>query len=152
GTSPHSNLSVQRAFADETRSQAVKDMLQAQALSQGMSLKASEMGAYLNKIDDRMKRLPEMEQVLADMTEEESSLSQALDTLKQKTLEAKMREMQTLSNVFVISDPTQPINPLPPTQMHLIMLGLALGLAGGVTTAFVKERYLRAPSLSHPAL
>src|SRR5262249_23211862 len=40
GMSPHSNLSVQRAFADETRSQAVKDMLQAQALSQGMSLKA----------------------------------------------------------------------------------------------------------------
>lgn len=133
----------QQAFADDTRSEAVKDMLQAQALSQGMSLKAAQMGNYLSKIDSRMQKLPEMEQVLSDLTEEADSLSQALSTLKQKTLEAKMREMQTLSNVFIINEPNLPTHPMPPTQLHLILLGLIGGLLGGVTLAFAKERYLK---------
>ncbi|MBK8190463.1 MAG: hypothetical protein IPK79_08445 [Vampirovibrionales bacterium] len=135
------------ALADETRGQAVRDMLDAQAQSHAQRLKADTMKSYLTQIDARMQTLPKTEEMLANLRETEMALSQSLSTLEQQTLDARLREAQTLSNVFMVDAPSRPMSPTAPTRAHLIALGLLMGLLAGIAAALLREKL--APVLSN---
>lgn len=127
------------AIADETRSGAVKDMLDAEAKYKGSQAQSAQLRNALSDLEAKMERMPQAEATLSNLKQEESSLGKALDALEEKRLEARMREAQTLSNVFVLSKPTLPANPQFPDRLQLMLLGVMAGLASGVSLAHARH-------------
>jgi len=130
------------AIVDDTRGEAVKNMLDVQARSKGAQSKVAQMNHYLSQLDSKMQSLPQVEKNLTAMLDEQAYLSGSIKTLKEKALEAKIREMQTLSNVFVLDPPNFPLKANFPTRLHIILLGLLLGFAGGIALAKLKDKLL----------
>lgn len=131
------NVSV---IADETRGNAVKQMLDAQAQSRGLQTKASQLRQYLTQLDAKMASLPSAEQALTQMKEKEQQLTVSLDALEQQRMDAKIRQSQIVSNVFIVNSPGLPDAPLKPGKTEFIAIGAFLGLALGITLAKGKEK------------
>ncbi|MEB3286203.1 MAG: Wzz/FepE/Etk N-terminal domain-containing protein [Vampirovibrionales bacterium] len=130
------------AIGDETRSNAVRDMLEAEARYKGLQAQSAGLKRALSEMDSQMQGIPKAEATLATMRQEEESLSSALEILDEKTLESRMREAQTLSNVFVLAPPSLPSAPAFPSKIQLAVIGIFFGLAAGVGLAYVKASLL----------
>jgi uncharacterized protein involved in exopolysaccharide biosynthesis len=134
------NVGSSLAVADTTRSQAVGDLLKAQSEAQDLRSQAHVMRSRLGQVDHEIRTYPAFAEEMSNLEEQESSLSAALDQLRQKVIESRIKEEQTLSNVFIVDSPRLPEKPQFPTQIHLTILGLLLGLGTGVAVAFARER------------
>lgn len=128
--------------ADGTRNTLITHMLQAQGEAQDLRSQASVIRNRLYQIDRDIKTFPDMAKGLANIEQKEASLSAALDQLREKVLEGKLKEEQTLSNVFVVDAPRLPEKPQFPSRSHLLVLSVMLGLGVGVATAFAKEQFV----------
>jgi uncharacterized protein involved in exopolysaccharide biosynthesis len=124
-------------IADETRGVAVTNMLEVQARFKGAKAQSAQLSRSLAQLESKMRQLPEAEATLMNLKQEETSMSNALDVLEQKALEAKMREMQTLSNVFPLANPSLPGSPQFPNRIQLMILGVAFGALGGIALAYM---------------
>lgn len=123
-------------IADETRGVAVTNMLEVQARFKGAKAQSAQLRSSLSTLESKIRDLPAAEAKLMNLKQDENSISTALDVLEQKSLEAKMREMQTLSNVFPLTEPSDPGSSQFPNRNQLMILGLLIGIATGVATAF----------------
>ncbi len=129
------------AVADVTRGTAINQMVAAQAEAMRLNTEASVLRNRLTELETKVESFPQLEERLAHIEEEERSLSSALYTLRQKELEAELKEAETLSNVFIIDAPRLPQQAEFPTQKHLLLLGFILGLAGGALTLLTKYKF-----------
>lgn len=127
------------AVADNTRSEAISNMLSAKTTAMDLSAKARSLQGYLNELNTRARSLNEAEAALAAYKLEEASLDESLRVLKQKKLDAQLKESQTLSNVFIVEEPNTPINPVFPTQKPLLMLDFVLALGLALLAVIVKS-------------
>lgn len=133
------------AIADATRGTVIGQMATSQAEAQNLSSQAQIVKQRLAEINGQIKAFPYMEETLANIEQEERALSTALDTLRQKELEAHLKEAETLGNVFIVDTPRLPYKAKFPSQGQLIFLGLFLGLASGLGVVFFKNKLI--PSL-----
>jgi uncharacterized protein involved in exopolysaccharide biosynthesis len=138
------------AIADATRGMMVNQMMTAQAESIRMRAEVTSLQNHLAGINQQIRSFPKMEEQLANITQEERILSNALDTLRSKVLEAQMKEAQTLSNVFIVDKPRQPTGAKFPTATHILILGLGMGVLAGVATAFAKDKLFAGNGFSIP--
>jgi len=128
------------AVADSTRSQAVGDMLRAEGESKDYRAQAQQIRKRLAEVNQQIRTYPGFAEEMSNLDQQENSLSAALDQLRQKVIESRIREDQTLSNVFIVDAPRLPEKPQFPTQIHLTILGLLLGLGTGAAVAFGREQ------------
>jgi uncharacterized protein involved in exopolysaccharide biosynthesis len=128
------------AIVDKPRGETVSNLLTAKAQADSLSAKANAIRQHLQQLNSRLVNLPELEKTLADLKDEENILSDSLRSLEQKALEAKIREMQTLSNVFVVEDPNLPQKSNFPQRMHIIILGVLMSVLGGLSSIFLKHK------------
>ncbi|MGE0199777.1 MAG: GumC family protein [Candidatus Melainabacteria bacterium] len=128
------------AFADVTRGEAVTQMLGASAESKRLQSEAAVIRQRLSQVNAQLAKMPGLEAQLRDIDQKESSVSMALDALRQKAMEAKIREAQTLSNVFVVDAPRLPQYPSFPTRTHMVAIGLILGMMAGVAALVFKNQ------------
>ena|GEM_PF-2323227 len=128
------------AVADSTRSQAVGDMLRAEGESKDYRAQAQQIRKRLAEVNKQIRTYPGFAEEMSNLDQQENSLSAALDQLRQKVIESRIREDQTLSNVFIVDAPRLPEKPQFPTQIHLTVLGLLLGLGTGAAVAFGREQ------------
>lgn len=126
--------------ADTTRGTVVASMVAAQAEANRLRSEAAVIRNRLGEVNGMIQRFPQVESELAGIEQEEASLGSALDNLRQKVMEAKVKEEQTLSNVFIVDPPRMPVKPEFPTQLHLVVLSVVMGLGAGVVTAMGKEQ------------
>ena len=70
--------------------------------------------------------------------------------MRQKVLEGKLKEEQTLSNVFIVDAPRLPEKAQFPNRSHLIVLSVALGFGVGVAVAFGREQLVSTRRLALP--
>jgi uncharacterized protein involved in exopolysaccharide biosynthesis len=135
------NVPNGNVIADKTRGDAVKSMLDAQAMANGYGRKAQTINRYLSQVNQRIKTLPQIKTALENLTQQERGLSTALDAVEQQMMDAKIREAQTFSNIKIFRHLLTPKNSLPPSKSQLILFGLLAGL--GASTAFVmlREQY-----------
>lgn len=131
---------VDGVVADTTRGTVVSNMVAAQAEAQRLRSEAAVIRGRLGEVNGLIQRFPEVEAGLMDIEQEEGSLSNALDNLRQKVMEAKVKEEQTLSNVFVVDPPRMPVKPEFPSRLHLVVLSVVLGLGAGTVAAMGKEQ------------
>lgn len=127
--------------ADGTRNTLITNMVQAQGEGQDLRAQASIIRKRLQQIDRDIKTFPGMAEGLANIEQKEASLSQALDQLREKVLEGRLKEEQTLSNVFIVDAPRLPEKPQFPNRSHLLVLSVLLGFGVGVASAFAREQF-----------
>ncbi len=132
-------------ISDTPRSTVVGAMVAASANAQDFRTQANVIRARLNQVTSDIKGYPSVVEGLANLSQQENSLSTALDQLRQKVLEGRIKEDQTLSNVFVVDAARTPEKPKFPTQLHLVVISLILGFGVGVASALLKEQMLNAP-------
>ncbi len=134
----HGSANVQ-AISDETRGHAVGDMVSAATEAEQLNSKNRILSSYLHQLESRAKALPQIEAKLANYEMEESALNSSLKTLKEKELDAQLKESQSLSNVFIVDSPRLPIEASFPRQPHLLFFDFILGLACGVASVLLKR-------------
>jgi len=130
-------------ITDDTRAKAVEQMLEADANYRGAQVKATILQRHFNTLEGKMRSLPQLEEQLAALKQQETTLSESLSNIQKQALEAKIRTTQTQSNVFVISRPTLPDKPQPPGKALIILGGLLAGLATGLAIANLKDRIMQ---------
>ncbi len=126
--------------SDATRNGLINDMLRAQGDIQDLNAQASVLRRRLGEVNSHIRKFPGTEQGLASLEQQENTLSSALDHLRQRVLEGKMKEAQTLSNVFIVDPPRLPDHASFPNRNHLVVLSLVMGLAAALASAFLKEQ------------
>jgi uncharacterized protein involved in exopolysaccharide biosynthesis len=131
---------TQTVVADTTRGDLVRNMLLANGEAQDLRAQAAIIRKRLGQVNVDISQFPQKAEGLAQIEQKEASLSVALDHLRQKTLEGRVKEAQTLSNVFIVDEPSLPQKAQFPNRNHLIVLSLLMGLGVGITTAFAKEQ------------
>lgn len=128
--------------ADPNRAKLVDSMLTAQAEAQDLRTQASVIRGRLGQVSSQIRSFPTLAEGLTNIAQKEASLSTALDNLRKKALEGKLKEEQTLSNVFVVDAPRLPDRPQFPNRNHLLILSLMLGVGAGLAAAVGKEQLL----------
>ncbi|WP_303674277.1 GumC family protein [Vampirovibrio chlorellavorus] len=139
---------TQTVVADTTRGDLVRNMLLANGEAQDLRAQAAIIRQRLGQINVDISQFPQKAEGLAQIEQKEASLSVALDHLRQKALEGRVKEAQTLSNVFIVDEPSLPQKAQFPNRTHLIVLSLLMGLGVGMATAFAKEQ-LSGPSAGY---
>lgn len=131
---------TQTVVADTTRGDLVRNMLLANGEAQDLRAQAAIIRKRLGQVNVDISQFPQKAEGLAQIEQKEASLSVALDHLRQKALEGRVKEAQTLSNVFIVDEPSLPQKAQFPNRNHLIVLSLLMGLGVGIATAFAKEQ------------
>ncbi len=135
-----SNPDHVEAVSDLARGTAINQMVAAQADSIRLKTEAEVTRNRLDQINRQIEAFPDLEEVLADLDESEKSLSDALYNIRQKELESRMKNAETLSNVFVVDVAQYPLTQMFPLQGHILALGLILGLVLGAASALLRDR------------
>ncbi|HEY9746622.1 MAG TPA: GNVR domain-containing protein, partial [Oculatellaceae cyanobacterium] len=131
--------------------QLIANMVTVRSEVEDLRAQATKLRTRLGELDSQIRAFPKMAQELTMITQRENSLSMALDQLRQKVLEGKLKEEQTLSNVFVVDAPHLPDKPDFPTRSHLMVLSLVIGVLSGVSLAVLKEQVLFTEGAEAPA-
>jgi uncharacterized protein involved in exopolysaccharide biosynthesis len=137
--------------ADSTRSTMISSMLSAQSEAQDLRAQASVVRSRLAQVGGKIEKFPQIAEGLVAIEQKETSLSTALDQLRQKAMEGRLKEEQTLSNVFVVDAPRLPEKAQFPAQNHLIVLSVLMGLGTGLAVAFGKEQFTSGQAYTMPA-
>ena len=139
GTSPDdTSIENHIAVSDVPRSNAIDEMLSAKTEAMELSAKRNVLNHYLQTMNKRATQLNQAEMALSDAQLEESTLNDSLKILKEKALDAQLRESQTLSNIFVIEAPRAPLQPAFPRKSNLLFMDLLMGIAFGMVTVLIK--------------
>lgn len=141
---------TQTVVADSTRGDLIRSMLMAQGEAQDLRAQATLTRTRLGQITTDISGFPQKAEGLAQIEQKEASLSTALNQLRQKALEGRLKEEQTLSNVFILDQPSLPDHAQFPNQSHLAILSVLMGLGVGLTTAFAKEQLASTNSYGLP--
>ncbi len=135
------NLEDVPVVADTARSTVVNEMLSTQAQRNRAHREAQALKARLNELDQRIRSFPVVEEGLAAIEQKERSLSESLDSLRRKFMEAKLKEAQTLSNVFIVDPPNLPRHANFPSPLHLFAIALILGVAASGGAVYLRHRF-----------
>lgn len=123
---------------DSVRSQLVQDLASSNAKSNGLGAEAASLSAAINRVDAALKTIPQRKFTLSSLLEEEKALAQAYDELRKKQIEARIKEAETPSNVFVVDSASLPDKPSFPTGAHIVLLSTLLGLGAGLGLSILK--------------
>ncbi len=123
---------------DPVRENLVSEMSTSRAKMSGFSSEAGALRQSLSQVDEELKNIPESRYRLATLQQEEKALALAFDELKRNQIEARIKEAETSSNVFIVDSPSKPESASFPSPLHILALSLLLGLASGVGLSVAK--------------
>jgi uncharacterized protein involved in exopolysaccharide biosynthesis len=126
---------------DTGRNTMIANMVSVNAEAEDLQTQGHELRNRLAQLDAQIQEFPQVAQEMTNITQKENSLSIALDQLREKVLEGRLKEEQTLSNVFIVDAPHLPESPEFPTRSHFILLSIVVGLASGIALAVAKEQF-----------
>ncbi|MBX2860559.1 MAG: hypothetical protein KTR14_04955 [Vampirovibrio sp.] len=138
------NLDSLMAVADSSRNTVVGQMVSAQAELIRLNQQAKSLENRLSDIAIEIQAFPTVEEGLAAIEQEERTLSESLDSLRKKAMESRLREAQTLSNVFIVDLPRVPNKADFPTYLHLVVIAVVMGIgaaAGAVCLRYKWDEY-----------
>lgn len=125
---------------DNVRSQLVQDLASSNARSAGLGSEAASLTSAIARVNSSLKSIPENRYTLTGLHEEEKALALAFDELRKKQIEARIKEAETPSNMFVVDSPSLPDKASFPRGAHLIVLSALLGLGVGVGLSALKTQ------------
>jgi succinoglycan biosynthesis transport protein ExoP len=144
--------------SDQLLLSAETEIAQAQfeltSLKETMVRREKERVDLLKEMDTYRRRLslaPALEQELLALTRERTAVQTQYDNINQRKFNAQisMNAVTDKKNeTYTILDKANlPGRPIPPTQVQLVLIGIAAGLLAGLAAAFVREYF--EPSLAN---
>jgi uncharacterized protein involved in exopolysaccharide biosynthesis len=122
---------------DETRGRLVEELLLANAEAKRLQVKSNVLQQYAQEFNDKSKLLPQVEETLLNLQDQEDALSGTLKILQQKEIDSRIQETQTSSNVFLVDHPTLPSQESFPTVKALVFLSLLISGSTAVALMYL---------------
>jgi uncharacterized protein involved in exopolysaccharide biosynthesis len=140
---------------DGPRADLVTSLLNSKAGLDSASTRAAVMNRQLSQLNSKLSRFPQLKKQLATLEDKEFTLSDTLKSLQAKAMDENLKDLQTLSNIFIVVQPQLPSSASFPNKNHVMVLGLLLGLASGVAAGVLlpfNENTARREATKKPSL
>lgn len=123
---------------DPVREDLVRNYATAQTDLMGLEAESQSINSSIAKINQQKAKLPEDKFNLDNLDQEETVLSEAYNQLKEKQIEAKIKEAEAVSNVIIVDAPSLPQNASFPTVFQTLILAILLGGFAGIFVSILK--------------
>lgn len=123
---------------DPVREQIVENLVTEQAKLIGLQAEEASIKNSINNIKEEQSKIPEKKFALDTLEQEERALSKAYDELREKQIEARIKEAEAVSNVVVVDPPDIPKGISFPTPLHVLVISLILGCFAGLSVSILK--------------
>ena len=135
------------AISDSTREDLVRQLVKAHSDVNRLGQEVGAIRTRLVDLNTKISKYPELEEHLNNLKQTESTYSNSLDALRRQLMEARLREAQTLSNVFVVNQAPLPKSANFPAPKHVMVIGLLAGLGAALLAGIIAERLDRKQAL-----
>lgn len=123
---------------DPVREQIVENLVTEQVKLIGLQAEEASIRNSINNIKEEQSKIPEKKFALDTLEQEERALSKAYDELREKQIEARIKEAEAVSNVVVVDPPDIPKGISFPTPFHVLIISLILGCLAGFSVSILK--------------
>jgi len=123
---------------DPVREGLTKDLANNQTRLMGLIAEKNAINGSIIKVNKEQSKIPEKKFTLDNLEQEERALSSAYDQLKEKQIEAKIKEAEVMSNVVVVDPPDLPSSASFPSYIQVLAIALMLGAAAGLCASISK--------------
>lgn len=123
---------------DPVREKIVGDLVTSQTTYIELQAERKSLNSSISQINSLETKMPLKKYVLDNLQQEEKALSDAYDQLREKQIEAKIKEAETVSNVVVVDEPDFKNKVIFPKPTHIIILAMLLGLGMGFSSSMFK--------------
>lgn len=123
---------------DPVREELVKNLASKQTELIGLQAQERAIRNSINEINQTQSKMPEKKFILDNLEQEEKVLSDAYDQLKEKQIEAKLKEAESVSNIIVVDQPSLPEGQSFPSKSQILILTLFFGLFVGLSMSILK--------------
>jgi len=121
-------------IADPVRMKIVDDLVTSQVNSESLMTQKQSLETTLLELKSKQSAIPEKQKNLQSLRQDESTMSQIVETLNTKLIEAQVRESEIVSGVNIVDKPDFPDSENFPTMIHVVLLLEFIGGLLGVTT------------------
>lgn len=123
---------------DPVREGLVSDLASKQAEFMGLQAQERAIRNSIKEINETQSKMPEKKFVLDNLEQEEKVLADAYDQLKEKQIEARLKEAEAVSNVIVVDAPSLPTGQSFPSRAQILVVSLFLGIVAGLSMSILK--------------
>lgn len=123
---------------DPVREDMVKNLATNQMEMMGLQAQEASIQNSIKKNAQEQAKVPENKFNLDNLEQEEFVLSEAYKTLKEKQIEARIKEAEAVSNIVVVDTPSLPEGASFPTGFQTIILALFFGAFAGLFVSILK--------------
>ncbi len=123
---------------DPVREDLVKSLVDKQTELMGYQAEEKAIKNSIKKINKIQSEMPEKKFMLDTLEQEEKALSSAYDQLKEKQIEAKIKEAEGVSNVIVVDAPSLPLGQSFPSRIQVLLIAVIFGLFTGLSVSIIK--------------
>ncbi len=134
------DIDIQKAIYDGPSSQVVSSFVMTQAEMVSLESQKKTLEKGIIELKGKEKELPVIQLGLDELIKLETALAIAFQRIKEKQLEAKIKESEIIDNIIVIKNPSQASSSkiyIITRFLGFILLGALLGLGAG----YLKQAY-----------
>ena|GEM_PF-1243366 len=132
-------------ISDPVRTAIMQDLVNSEAAYKGLVAQSNILKSAINSLESKKSMMPNKQYILANLTQQEASWTNIVDTLKAHQVEANIKESEIVSNISMIDAPRIAMFPSFPTRSEVVVLftlfGFLLGLASSLMMYLVKDSY-----------
>ncbi|MDD3012724.1 MAG: exopolysaccharide transport family protein [Candidatus Gastranaerophilales bacterium] len=132
-------------ISDPVRTSIMQDLVNSEAAYRGFLAQSKVLKSAINSLESKKSMMPNKQFILANLTQQEASWTNIVDTLKAHQVEANIMESEIVSNISLIDAPRTPMFPAFPSRSQVILLftlfGFLLSLASSLMIYLVKDSY-----------
>lgn len=121
-------------ITDPIRTSMVSDLVKNQVDIQALTGQKQSLKNTLAALQKEHGQIPDKQKNLQALLEKEKTLSEIVDTLNAKYIEAQVRESEIVSNINIVENPTLPLIPSFPNMIHIILIFEFTGMLFGIAT------------------
>ncbi len=129
---------VQANIHDSVRESLVRNLVEKHANAIGLQAEEQAIKRSIETINTNQSKVPEKKFTLDNLEQEERALSKAFDNLKEKQIEAKLKEAETASNIIIVDSPSLPKGAAFPSGFEVFIMSIFLGLLSGISMSVLK--------------
>lgn len=123
---------------DPVREELVRDLAENQTNFMGLLAEEQAINNSIRKVHTEESKIPEQKFVLDTLEQQEKVLSDAYDQLKEKQIEARIKEAEAVSNIVVVDTPSLPKDVSFPSKFQVLIISLMLGVMSGLSLSVLK--------------
>ena len=132
------DIMVRRGVYDKPSQDIVTDMARVQAEKISLASQLSRLKRGIDNIKARESLMPDKILGLEELQKQENALITSYNSIKQKQLEARVKENEVVDNIMTLGSPTKPEFQLANILVKFLTF-LSFGFIGALGVAWVKE-------------